>query len=285
MKQIFRALLGFLLACWYVATGKRQRMLRAYDDENKILSIVGHDPTPEMLEKILRWIADRGFIFVSTDQLLSKDLPKGRKAWLTFDDGWKSFKTFLPIFEKLNIPVTLFIAPYETRRGQVWTNSVRPYGADIHSMYKMDAKKRYEICDEILSRVGNTRRLLTEEEVIMLSRHPLITIENHTMTHLSCANHSKETITSEIKEAAEVIEKWTGRKTRLCCYPFGFRTEATDRAVIESGHIPVTCDAGEMEVDTIGKYRNMFKDKYSVAESICRALGAWRKVKVPDIWR
>ena len=260
-------------------------MLTVYDDESKVLSIVGHDPTPEMLEKILRWIIGRGFTFVSTDQLLNKDLAQGRKAWLTFDDGWESFKTLLPILERLNVPVTLFIAPNETRRGQVWTNSVRPHGADIRAMYKMNAVERYKICDEILGRVGNKRRLLTEEEVIELAKHPLVTIENHTMTHLSCANHAKETIKGEIREAAEIIAKWTGLRTRLCCYPFGFRTVVSDEAVVESGHMPVTCEAGVMDVAAVGQYRNMFKDKFSFSENICRALGAWRKVCVPEVWR
>lgn len=93
MRYRLRELVGFLLAWGYILSGKRRRMLKVYDDESKVLSIVGHDPTPEMLEKILRWIIGRGFTFVSTDQLLNKDLPQGRKAWLTFDDGWKSFTT------------------------------------------------------------------------------------------------------------------------------------------------------------------------------------------------
>lgn len=265
-------------------TGKRRQKLRLYDTPGKILSLVGHEHTASEFRSLISYLAKNGFKFVSTDDILSGRLPSGRKAWLTFDDGWRSFLELLPVCEEYKVPVTLFIAPNETRRGQVWTNSIMgrvPEGT-IRKLYSQPLARRETFVDGVLNEVGNCRMLLEKDELMRLARHPHVTLENHTWSHLSCSHRPVDEVLCEVEKASKEIESWTGRKCRLLCFPFGHYSDEIFAAVQKAGYHPVTCDAGEMDSGEIGRYRNMFRERVSKAENICRALNAWLKVTVPD---
>ena len=283
LKHAIKYVLGFCVALWYVATGKRRRLLSYYDGEGTCLAIVGHDPKGKDLERLLRWYLRHGFTFVLPSSF-EDGVPTGKRlAWLSFDDGWLSFKTeVLPVLEKLNIPATLFIAPHETEQGQLWTNGTRPFlgAAKIMEMYSLSWNERQKIVDDVFAKYGNVRRLLTKQDVIALARHPLVDIQNHTMTHLSCSHRPVEEVMEEIRTAQVALREWTGKDCRLVCYPFCHHTEETDRAIRAAGLVPVCGDAGEGTVENIGATRNMFKDRASMHENIGRSLNAWRGVKI-----
>ena len=81
-----------------------------------------HDPFIQHLhykaddfENFLKFFLEIGFEFISMDQLMviSKNRFRYKKPWihLTFDDGYMNNKTIiLPIIEKYNVPVTIFIS-------------------------------------------------------------------------------------------------------------------------------------------------------------------------------
>lgn len=279
-----RFIVGYLVAIWYMVIGKRRRLLTYYDKPGTCLAIVGHNPKTMDLELLLRWYLRHGFRFVLPSQLERQEIPGSRLVWLSFDDGWLSFKSdVLPVLEKLNIPATLFIAPHETEQGQLWTNGTRPFlGAEkIREMYSLPWSERQKIVDSAFAKHGNVRRLLSKEDVIELSRHRLVDIQNHTMTHLSCSHRPVEEVIDEIKKAQATLREWTGKDCKLVCYPFCHHTNETDDAIKAEGLIPVCGDAGEGTIEHLGATRNMFKDRASLQENIGRSLNAWRKVKVP----
>lgn len=282
--ELLRHIVGYCIALWYVAVGKRRRLLAYYDKSATCLAIVGHDPKARDLETLLRWFLKRGFIFVLPSNIETVPKDGKRLAWLSFDDGWLSFKTeVLPVLEKLQIPATLFIAPHETEQGQLWTNGIRPFlGSDkIKEMYDLPWKERQKIVDDVFRKHGNERKLLTKEEVIELARHPLVDVQNHTMTHLSCSHRPVGEVMNEVMEAQATLKEWTGKNCRLVCYPFCHHTDETDRAIKEAGFIPVSGNAGEGTISNLGATRNMFKDHASLQENIGRSLNAWKKVNVP----
>ena len=53
---MIRKMIGWGLAQWFILSGGLKRKLKEYDGEGAILSLVGHDPTPVELEKILKWV-------------------------------------------------------------------------------------------------------------------------------------------------------------------------------------------------------------------------------------
>lgn len=281
---MIRRFIGWLIALGFTIVGARRRKLRLYDDNEKILSLVGHDPTPDDFEQLMIWFIKHGFTFISTDDILNKKLPKGRKAWLTFDDGWIGFKALLPILERYNIPVTLFIAPHETERGQLWPDSIMaitPH-SEIREMYSMDLPNREKIVDAILKTIGNPRRLMTESELKEISKNSLITLENHTWSHLSCSHRPVDEVIEEVRMTSSILTEWTNRVCRLVCFPYGHYNDEVKQAIIKEGLYPVTCDAGEMSIGAIGLKRNMFREHVSLSENICRCMNSWLKVVTPD---
>ncbi len=279
-----RYILGYCIAIWYIIIGKRRRLLKYYDKPGTCLAIVGHNPNRRDLELLLKWYLQQGFTFILPYINEAGIVAKGRIAWLSFDDGWQSFKTdVLPVLEKLNIPATLFIAPHETEQGQLWTNGIRPFVGDtkIKQMYSMPWRERQKIVEDVFSKCSNKRRLLTREDVVFLAKHPLVDIQNHTMTHLSCSRRPVHEVLDDVMAAQSTLRAWIGKDCRLVCYPFCHHTIETDDAIKSANLIPVCGDAGEGTFACLGATRNMFKDKASLQENIGSSLNAWRKVKVP----
>ncbi len=282
--MLLRKFIGWGLGVGFVLLGARWRAVRQYDREGAILSFCTHNPKPEVLEGVLAWLAKRGFSFISTEELLQMRegaLPWRRRcAWVTFDDGWEAFEeACLPILERYHCPVTLFVSPKEIERGQVWTNSIFAETKDMRPFYGLPAEERYAQVDAILARIGNPRRLATAETLQRLERHPLVRLENHTYTHLSCHSRPLEEVMAEVNKTQAILNAWTGRTPMFCCYPFGHHTQETDQALEGMGVIPVTLTPGVMTLDGIGKHRNMMYDTVSVTENLGRILGAWVRVK------
>ncbi len=284
MKYLIRKFIGWCVAILFIVTGRRYRCVRQYDKKGNIFSFYTHNPKPEVLEEVLKWLSRKGFTFISTDELLAMQdgqMPWRRRcAWLTFDDGWAGFEEkLLPILEKYHCPATIFVPPREIERGQVWTNSIMSVVENIIPYYAMPAEERYKKVDKVLKKVGNPRHLASKEELIRLSQHPLITLENHTDTHLSCASRPVEEVIAEVRNVQDILTEWTGRAPKLMCYPFGHWTRETNMAIKTLNLIPVSSTQGMMTLETIGSARNMFTETMTTTENIGRILGAWVKVK------
>lgn len=251
IKYYVRRLCGWLIGLWFVVSGKRRKAIEQYDVPGTILSVFSHYPTKAVNEKILKWLLDEGFTFVSTDELLSwrkiHDLPKGRLAWLTFDDGWASLKdNVFPFLEKYNIPATIFVA---------------------------------------LEDCANKGPLLTREEICELSKtNKLLTFENHTLSHCKCdeipaTEYGASFFRGEIDCASTGIESLTNRRPHLMCYPYGRCNDFTDSIVLKNGMLPVKSNPGLMWYDRVGECRNLYYNDMSFLENSCRVAGAWLKIK------
>lgn len=286
MNLRLRKLIGWGVGTAFVMSGKRCRQLSGYDEPGTVLSMFGHNPRPKVLDDLLDWLVRRGFHFISTDDLFSiRDgsaewSPK--TAWLTFDDGWAGFeKGLLPILEKHDVPATIFVAPNETERGKIWTNSVMGIVPGWQAWYGKPASERYALVDAALSSaMPSPRQLATKDELCRLAHHPLVTLENHTYTHLSCSHRPVGEVIDEVARSQGILEKWTGRVPRLVCYPFGHCTKETDAEIKQMGLVPVSSYPGKMTMKTIGTCRNMFHDVMGLRENAGRVLQAWLTVKV-----
>lgn len=247
-----RKAVGSIIGSFFVATGMRRRKLHQYDGKDSILSVYSHYPTREANELILSWLCDEGFRFLSTDEILywrdNGVRPQGdRLAWLTFDDGWASLKgNVMPFLEKKSIPATIFIAPNDR---------------------------------------ANKGPLLTCEDIRALAHScPLITFENHTLTHCRCdeliaTEGGANKLKREIAEASERIALWTSRQPKLMCYPYGRCNDATDEIVRQINLIPVKSSPGPSTLNTFGMCRNLYYNDMSFFENSCRVAGSWIKIR------
>lgn len=279
--RFLRKSVGWGVGAAYALTGARGRALRRYDDGDAVLGMFGHDMRPDVLEGSLRWLRNHGFSFIGSDELVDRvnggaGRLSGRTAWLSFDDGWAGFEAqLLPLLERLEIPATIFVAPNETRRGHIWTNAMferkGEAGDWLQDMYRLPADERYAVVGPV------RRRLATEDELRRLSRHPLITLENHTWTHLSCRDRPCSEVMDEVRRTQEELAAWTGRSPRLVCYPFGKHTGETDSAIRAEGLIPVWSMPGDI-LSAEGFPRNMMVELATDRENVGRLLRAWPKI-------
>lgn len=279
--------IGRSIGAWYILNGSRTRAVCAYDRPGTVLSIVSHNPTRKVFSALLEFLIGQGFSFIATDELLDGNLVeickrKGRLAWLTLDDGWKdTMENVMPEIEKHNVPLTYFISPGESELGDLWPHRVAGKAPkDLReALWAMDAEERYKtICKEV--GVVKSRCLMSEADIRRLSKHELLTFENHTYSHLSCSDRPADEVLHEVRKAQATLEQWTGRTPRLMCYPFGRYTSEVDaRIQKEVGLTPVKLTPGVMDESCICDIRNQFYDNMSLAENSCRVFGAWRKIR------
>jgi len=83
--------------------------------------------TPEFLDQVLTTLKERGYEFVSLDQIHArlgeKNIHRYRKMIaVTLDDGYRdNLENAVPLFRKHNVPFTIFIAPgLIDGRAQLW---------------------------------------------------------------------------------------------------------------------------------------------------------------------
>lgn len=251
-----------MVAVAYAALGSRRRVVRRLKNGG-MLPVVVHAMPAVQLEKILVWLKRHGVL----DRL-----------WLTFDDGWLVVKEYVPALEKYNVPAKLFVAPGETVRGNVWTEEADQLGVPAETWrgwYTLPESDR----DEELSKRSACsaqlqRTLLTKDEVIDLSKHPLIDVENHTWSHLSAVHRPVAEVVAEVVKTQATLAEWTGRKPEWLAWPFGRGTPELDAKMRELGLQALYTKQGY----EIPYCRNMGIEGVSFQENLGRILGAWPKV-------
>lgn len=275
-----RYLIGQAVGAAFILSGARARALKRYDRPGTLLSLCAHDPAPEVLEQLLVRLKRQGFTFYSEAEILSgRPLPP-RAAWLSFDDGWKGFQACLPVLERHQVPVSLFIAPAETARGFLWTNALmsRCPMKTVRALYTLPENARTAQVAHLLK--GNfPATLLSPCEVKRLARHPLVTVGNHSLSHLSASDRPLEEVETELCAAQEILTDWCGTPPRLFCYPFGHRTAGTDALVRKYGLTPIGLFPGTDTQAAFGTFRNMIYDRMSPEENSCRVLKSWLPIR------
>ena len=72
-----------------------------------------HNPNQEGFEAIIKHLHSKNYKFISIEELysrLEKNDTKGKLAYISFDDGWQGNLKLIPIIEKYNVHITIFIA-------------------------------------------------------------------------------------------------------------------------------------------------------------------------------
>ncbi len=226
---------------------------------NRLLEV-----TPAFLDEALSLITARGFTFVSLDEA-ARRLGQGGAPFvaLTFDDGYRDTRDFaLPLLERHAAPATVFFAPgLIERTARLWwleleeairrldavelpplrlpARDAREKSAAFERVYwALRARPEAELLDAIArlaEAAGVTSAALAEPEFLdwneatALSRHPLIGIGAHSLTHRRLAHWPAEVAREEIFGCKATLEARLGGPVTSFCYPVGDPTSAGAR--------------------------------------------------------
>jgi peptidoglycan/xylan/chitin deacetylase (PgdA/CDA1 family) len=152
------------------------------------------DISPKRFERQLQWLS-RWRKVVALEETLRA--PAGRNlVALTFDDGYRDNLTVaLPLLEKFQMPMTLFVAAGFVGR------------------------------DGFLSR----------EELREISKHPLVTIGAHGFWHRHFNQLSTIDARFELIESRRLLSEITGKTVDLLAWPYGECNEELEQLSGESG--------------------------------------------------
>lgn len=222
MFRAIKEIIGFLLYGWGYIFNRRKL---------KVLSLYFHNPTSEAFGKIVLWLIKHNYSFISSETLLSYIRGEiklvEKSVYISFDDGWRSNIELLPIIEKYNIPVTVFVASEPLCVGNYWWEFVNVYGGDTKVQeFKTYSEERFlDELSQIKSKVKLERSSMTTEDLRMISKHILIDIQAHTHSHPILTALSEESLDFELKYSQEIIASLTDGKIDKFSYPNGSYTQ------------------------------------------------------------
>ena len=224
--------------------------------------------SPGFLEKIILQYKRNGFDFYSLDELytffFSGMKPDRPFICFTIDDGYlDNYTNALPVFEKYNVPFTIFVATsFIDKKAILWWDCLEDLIL-THDEVVISSGEKY-LCWTFQDRWDTFRllrdkilcldqsRLETEltsmfsdydidwyapirekgmnwKQVCELSHHPLCTIGGHTISHPSLIKLSFEEAVREIKDGINKIMEQTQNDVLYFAYPYGTPQEIGSR--------------------------------------------------------
>lgn len=175
--------------------------------------------TPKKFEEQIKWIKDNGYTIVPLKDVVAylqgKDVTLPAKpVVVTADDGWKSVYTYmLPIVQKYNFPVTLFIYPQTISSG---------------------------------------KNAMTWEELKSLQQTGLFDIQAHTYGHPNFKQEKKRRsvesydkfVKTELESSRKILDEKLGIKVTLLAWPFGIYNDYLEKQAADAGfEMAFTIDA------------------------------------------
>ncbi|MCQ2246610.1 MAG: polysaccharide deacetylase family protein [Bacteroidaceae bacterium] len=197
----------------------------------KIISLYYHDPIISGFEKMIKYWQKRGYRFISIDEMrdimLSKKEIKEKIAFITLDDGWKQNLELLPIIEKYNVPICIFISIQPVIDGNFWWEYVgKVYDKQGVNEFKLlPYEEFYKQLNTIKEKVTLTRSAMTIEEVKQISKHPLVSLQAHTVNHPILTSVPDDVLEMELKDGKEILEDLIDKKVYAFSYCNGRNTE------------------------------------------------------------
>jgi peptidoglycan/xylan/chitin deacetylase (PgdA/CDA1 family) len=222
--------------------------------------------SPEFLERFIRELQDKGYEFISLDELyeiLQNQQTVKKKIVFTLDDGYKdNYEIAYPIFKKYDVPFTIYVTTsFPNKNALLWWYSLEKLIIENEELIikdKIYKCRTYEEKNRIFLEIRglilklNQQNLLRElnelfkkynidwyefnnklcmswDDIVNLSQDDLCTIAGHTKNHYAFNHLKKEEILDEIIEANKEIASKINKKIEHFAYPFGSINEVGKR--------------------------------------------------------
>jgi peptidoglycan/xylan/chitin deacetylase (PgdA/CDA1 family) len=177
----------------------------------------------------------------------------------TFDDGYVDNLAFAyPIFKKHNIPFAIYVATnmpdgtaklwwylledlvvenakvefvWRSEKLSYLTDSIKNKEVAFNKIRSLFAQADEQTLNELLQTLfadnldkisAKTKNVaLTWDQIVQLSKDPLVTIGSHTVNHFPLHSLTRENSSFEILESKKILEARMGMEVRHFCYPLG----------------------------------------------------------------
>lgn len=232
------------------------------EDEFQFPLNSGLSLTEEALESTIQLYRSQGFEFLSMDECYSriKSKKKMTKPFVVFtlDDGYADNLTrALPIFERNEIPFCIYICSgFLNQEAILWwylleekisqseekrsgrSNKDKEYYNErakemkvFHTSHSVD-----QTFTELNAKAEQNRNLhhqfsMTRQDLVKASRHPLLTIGAHTVTHRQLNLLSSEELVLEWQENKTELEEICDQEVVHCAYPYGGKEDVNNKVV------------------------------------------------------
>jgi peptidoglycan/xylan/chitin deacetylase (PgdA/CDA1 family) len=159
---------------------------------------------------------------------------------ITFDDGWRSNHSLIPILKKHNVKATVFLTAglINTKR-KIWNTVIRDEHPDMNEKLKSISNKEknrilqenynYNISDEFPDRT-----ILTSKEIKEML--PWFEFQSHGMNHSVLTKCDDQELNYELTESKEIIQNITGQTVYALAYPYNLASKREIKAAIDAGY-------------------------------------------------
>jgi len=197
------------------------------------------DLTLQDYETAFEHFLHAGYRFVGEAEVLAGGLdPNGRYVWITFDDGYYNNFRILPLIERLNVPIQLYVstdhvfegksywwdALYRARsrrgagQGEIYREAERLKG---NTNRKIEAALLAEFGASALTPASDLDRPMTESELRTFASHRLVTVGNHTSEHGVLTNYSLVEAQRIVEKGEDDLRRMLGKPCKTFAYPNG----------------------------------------------------------------
>ena len=212
-------------------------------------------------EAIFEHFRHAGYRFVGESDVVGGTLdPKGRYVWITFDDGYYNNFRILPLIERYEIPIQLYVSTDHVLEGKsYWWDALyrarsrqgRGQGEIYREAEGLKSKTNREIEDVLHREFGRDAlipasdldRPMTEAELRSFASHRLVTVGNHTSEHGLLTNYSLAEAQRIVVKGEEDLRRILGKPCRTFAYPNGDYSEEMFSALQQLGYaVAISCD-------------------------------------------
>jgi peptidoglycan/xylan/chitin deacetylase (PgdA/CDA1 family) len=217
------------------------------------------------VERIIVALRTSGREIVGPDEAVRRlSEPTSRPfALITFDDAYRDNKTVaLPVFERLNAPLTIFTPTGMINRElYAWWLGIRQW-LILSDSVDVEPMGRRFVCPDLASKISTLRQItswighdqtradslaphftaagiemrslvdryaMSEDELRDIADHPLVTIGAHTETHRFLAGLSEAEARRELQGNKAWLEQLLDKAVSYLAYPYGTPGAAGER--------------------------------------------------------
>jgi peptidoglycan/xylan/chitin deacetylase (PgdA/CDA1 family) len=220
---------------------------------------------------------------------------------LTFDDGYRDNLIYgLPILEKHAVPATIYVTNcFPNGTGILWWYIFEIHAKSAKQLKLNSSKGRFDfswenneqahaqfgkISEAIKSiPISELRTVLMEafgktalefeelcrsvslswDEIVTLSKHPLITIGAHTLKHISVRQQAITDVENEMRLSKEELESYIGQEVKHFAYPFGGAFDVSIR------DLELAQSVG-FKTSTLNQAGNIFQSNHKAMQGLAR---------------